>query len=587
MAKPDMDSARAGRLVEQGQLVAAAEILKDLLRRWPQHPAANYWWARIAIARRQHRAAVEHLQIAVAAEPDNARFRAAWASCLRVMGDSQLAMVELRRIIDRSPSYEPAWLDLGRALLAARRFEEAIALLAEHRRLHPDSSEGITLLGRAYFESNDVAQSERCFEQALQLSTASVDTFLSAAQVCMEQGASEKAVEIYKRGLVAFPNAVELNLGLAQALEDLGDRSAAEQTYRRALELNPGRGYTIGSLLDLLGARAEDALIAQAWKAMDGDSATDVARALIGYGLGKVHHAKGDSERAMQAWTLANQARRRETGPFDRARFSRRIDDLIQVFGDDFWAKHRKWGIDDHRPVFIVGMPRSGTTLIEQVIAAHPSGAGLGELPDVAKLASSFGRQLGSAWPFAAQNLMPEHVKLEAHRHLEMLVRRARNGALRIVDKAPLNFLHLGLIALIFPSAHIIWCRRDPRDVCLSIYSENFALQQKHATDLADLGFYFNEHERLMRHWQSSLAMGIHEVQYEDFVAAPEHHARALISGLRLEWNPQCLQFHEQPRAVQTPSRWQVRQPVYATSVERWRRYEPWLGPLIHSLASA
>ena len=163
--------------------------------------------------------------------------------------------------------------------------------------------------------------------------------------------------------------------------------------------------------------------------------------------------------------------------------------------------------------------------------------------------------------------------------------RRARAGAQRITDKAPANFFYLGLVALLFPKARVVWCRRDPRDVGVSIFSENFAVQQTCATRLEDIAFYYHEQERLMRYWQQALPLPIATVNYEELVADFEPNVRRLLDTLGLPFAPECLAFHEKERAVLTPSRWQVRQPLYASSVGRWKRYEPWLGPLLQALA--
>jgi hypothetical protein len=313
------------------------------------------------------------------------------------------------------------------------------------------------------------------------------------------------------------------------------------------------------------------------------------SRALLAFGLGKVYESRKQYEQAFAAWVQANALRRELQEPMSRERLLDRGRRLRTVFTPERFAAAAAWGSADERPVFIVGMPRSGTTLVEQIISAHPLAAGCGELPDLARIARGLSGAIGTmtGWPESATALTAPVGQAAARHYLDILERRAAPGARRITDKAPANFFYLGLVAMLFPKAHVVWCRRDPRDVAVSIYSENFAVQQTYATRLEDIAFYYHEQERLMRHWQDVLPLPIATVNYEELVADFEPGVRRLIDALGLPFAPECLAFHQQERAVLTPSRWQVRQPLYGSSVGRWKRYEPWLGPLFQALAEA
>jgi hypothetical protein len=225
------------------------------------------------------------------------------------------------------------------------------------------------------------------------------------------------------------------------------------------------------------------------------------------------------------------------------------------------------------QPVFIVGLPRSGTTLVEQILASHPKLHGAGELPDLANLAARAVAG-GEAHPWQAASRLDLMESRElAGEYLRALRRGAPKGCLRISDKSPLNFFHLAFAAVLFPNARVIHCRRDARDNALSIWMENFNPDQRYATDFHDLAFFRAQHERIMAHWQAVLPLRILEIQYEDTVRDLETQARRLISFLDVPWDPGCLAFHQNDRAVQTPSRWQVRQPIYSKSVNRAERY--------------
>jgi hypothetical protein len=277
----------------------------------------------------------------------------------------------------------------------------------------------------------------------------------------------------------------------------------------------------------------------------------------------------------MQQWDDANRARQRMIGPPDPAALRARVEALMATFDASAFRGDIP-GSDDARPLFIVGMPRSGTTLTEQILARHPLVHGAGELPDMEMVARDLPRhpaQLDAATLARAVS-----------RYLEALTRRAPPGAVRIVDKEPLNFLQLGWIARLFPRARVVWCRRDPRDVAVSIYGENFALDERLATDFAGLGHYISLQHRLMRHWQAVLPLPILEFPYEALVAEPEARSRALVAFAGLEWDPDCLSFHRSTSGVQTPSRWQVREPLHARSVGRWIHHRDAIAPLLRTL---
>jgi len=249
--------------------------------------------------------------------------------------------------------------------------------------------------------------------------------------------------------------------------------------------------------------------------------------------------------------------------------------------------RRRRWrGNLDSRPLFIVGMPRSGTTLTEQILAAHPSGFGCGELPDIGLIVRNLPLSVGpgATWPASIDEIPDDALDDAADRYLRAATRGAPPDALRLIDKAPLNFNELGLISLLFPQARVIWCRRDPRDIAVSVYGENFALDERLANDLGDIGHYINFQTQLMRHWQATLSLPILELVYEELATCPEPQARRIVDFAGLPWHSACLEFHKNERGVQTPSRWQVKQPIYTRSIGRWKHYQEHLAPLLQVL---
>jgi len=258
---------------------------------------------------------------------------------------------------------------------------------------------------------------------------------------------------------------------------------------------------------------------------------------------------------------------------------------VIATFGAEFFARTDRAGSQSELPVFIVGMPRSGTTLVEQILASHPMVHGAGELDYMRRIMQTLPERLGVQRPIpeCAANIDTALAERIAEEHLQHL-REHSASALRITDKTPSNFLRLGLIALLFPKARIIHCQRDPLDTCLSCYFLRFGQGQAFAYDLDDLGRYYRDCARLMEHWRRVLPSPLLEVPYEALVADQEGWSRRLIAFLGLDWDDRCLAFYRSERQVKTASVWQVRQPVYASSIGRWRRYAKHLGPLFAAL---
>jgi hypothetical protein len=273
---------------------------------------------------------------------------------------------------------------------------------------------------------------------------------------------------------------------------------------------------------------------------------------------------------------------------FDPAVHAAYVDRLIATFTPAYFEQVRGFGLDTDVPIFVVGMMRSGTTLVEQILASHPLVYGAGERIELGLLASGLPRRLGVAdeYPECVRHLDRATVQAVATTVLQGLQERS-DGARHVVDKMPLNFLGLGLIATLFPKARIIHCQRDPVDTCLSCYLRNFAASFTFTYDLQHLGLYYRQYERLMAHWRAVLPLPIFELRYEELTAEPETHTRQLLAFCGLPWDERCLRFHETERPVRTASMLQVRQPMYRSAVGRWQRYEKHLSPLLAALAGA
>ena len=462
-------------------------------------------------------------------------------------GDATGAFEAYRQSAKSNPRVAAPYVGLARILHRNHQRAEALACLERAAACEPRNAAIRVLLGRNLSQDGKLEEARRQFEVALLLDDRA-------------DGAA---------------------IGLGAVFEDLGNRAAAAGAYRRFLHAEPDAAEGLAGLLGV--AEGEDLATALDVAQARVGAAQDPDAARIGYALGKAFARLGRHDDAFAAWAAANAARRRAAGPFDRGAFDARIDRMIEIFSKDFFAARSGWGEPSGRPVFVVGLPRSGTTLAEQVLAGHAQVYGAGELDLLTDMATGTPHRLGRpepSWPDAALELDARHVAAIARDHLGRLDDLSPDGAARVIDKQPLNFWHLGLVALALPNARVIHCTRDIRDGGLSIFSEDFTPEQRWATDLDDIAHYWRGYRRLMAHWAAATSLQIADVRYEDVVSDLEGQSRRLLQVLDLPWDPAVLRFHEHDRAVQTPSRWQVRRPLYSSSAGRWRAYEHHLGPL-------
>ncbi|HYA20273.1 MAG TPA: sulfotransferase, partial [Burkholderiales bacterium] len=308
------------------------------------------------------------------------------------------------------------------------------------------------------------------------------------------------------------------------------------------------------------------------------NTSSDDERRQLHFAAGKLYD---ELERYPEAFEHFRQANASYRGRFVREEHGKMVNDAIALFQPERMRNMPRAKITSDRPVFIVGMPRSGTSLVEQILASHPHIFGAGELNDINQYANGMQARLGAAVPYPACLGWVTQTVLNglAQQYLDRLLAMDKT-AVRVTDKMPHNFLHLGMIAMLFPGARVIHTMRDPMDTCLSIYFQQFNELHPYAHNLSDLGYYYRSYEKLMTHWRSVLDLPLLEVRYEELVAEPRVWIPRLVEFCGVEWNDRCLQFHETKRAVNTPSTEQVREPMYSRSVGRWRHYEAQLDPL-------
>jgi tetratricopeptide (TPR) repeat protein len=480
--------------------------------------------------------------------------------------------------------------NLGLAQGGTGRFDKAIMSFREALRLQPAYVDANVNLGNMYFEQDQVDQAEACYRDALHLSPDNEKPLTSLAKVYIARDQFDRAQAVYDDILSDRPNAVFAVFGKADALERRGQFDDAYALVRPAVDsgrVEPDMATLFGRLARRFDCRDEAVALLERLLA-NADQPAE-ARRKLHFGLGGLYDDLDRFDEAFQHYAAGNSLR---PTPFDTATTIAATDRAINFFSTERLAALPRAANHSQLPVFIVGMPRSGTSLVEQILANHHAVFGAGELARVGDMVLALKAAVNPDGAMEPDSQGPGYLTAldqamldsTADDHLAWLGQQS-GDATRVTDKMPYNFQHLGLITRLFPGARIIHCRRDPMDTCLSCYFQNFGRGNFQTFDLGHVGLYYRQYERLMDHWRSVLDVPLLEVNYEAHVADPEATCRRMLNFLDLDWDPNCLAFHESKRVVKTASRDQVRQPIYTRSAGRWRNYENHLEPLKQALA--
>ncbi len=430
--------------------------------------------------------------------------------------------------------------------MSLRKWPDAIRAYRELLRREPANATAWANLGGAYIETGDAAKAEEALGKARQLA----------------------------------PDSIPVLGNLANLRKQTGDSAGAEQCYREILARDPSLARAWQEMAQVKRFAAGDPDIEAMRRLHRSGSLDDDGRMHIAFALGKALEDAGDYDDAFPFLAEANALKRKTLG-FDIAAHGAAVEELMRVFDADMLARAGASSVTDERPVFVLGMPRSGTTLVEQILASHHAVYGAGELETLSEMVAKH----IPGFPAGAAMLLPRGFEALGRDYIRALVKDT-GKARRVTDKMPRNFLFIGLIALAMPNARIIHCRRSPMDTCLSCFTLHFPRGQEFSYDLAELGAYYRLYRRLMDHWHRVLPGRIFDIDYEDVVADPARKARELIDACGLEWDEACLDFHRTKRQVMTASATQVREPVHTRSVARWRRFERHLAPLREALGN-
>ena len=568
-----------GALLEAaGQLRAALECYDDVLTLEPQNAAALVRRSSALIKLGRPQEAATGCDTARGLEIRDFDVLLLLGTCLRRLGRAEEAIGIFERAIARQPASADAYQECGRAQLDRAQYQEAAACFDKAISLKPGYWKphyfrGLLLAKLEYF---DLALAS--IDAAIGLRPHHVDAHVTRGDLLRSLERLDEARASYEEATRLKPDHAPAWFGMARIAADMGRFKEAREDYETVLRHDPASVRALCGIAELKTLEADDPLFAafETRLARNDVSAEDGAR---------LHHAYAkmcsDAGRHDDAFNHFRTGKSLLSSTFDLERHRAGYAAMKSLFTAPFFAARRNWGLADERPVFVVGMPRSGTTLTEQILASHPRAEGLGELPDLPVLIEERCGPLadGARFTEMVSSLTAAAVAKMAERYLQAY-RRADAASLRLIDKRPHNYEWLGLIALMFPKARIVHCRRDALDNCLSMYMQNFAGNHGYNQDLETLGRYYRSYQGLMAHWSGVVPLPMHDFVYETVIADFEPSVRALVSFAGLDWSDECLAYHRLERRVNTPSRWQVRQPLYDSSVGRWRRYEKHLDPL-------
>jgi tetratricopeptide (TPR) repeat protein len=528
--------------------------------------------------------AQEVLRKAQLRSPKSAEILTNRGIALAMTGNAKKAIAIFEKAIAAQPDYFLAHFNHGNTLQLLRRHEEAVASFGTVLRLRPDYADAHVNMALSLLELQRYGEAVSSCEAALSLRPQHVIATYNLAVALQELHRLPEAILRYQEAIALNPEYADAHHGLGIALQMIGRADAAHAALTRAVELAPSSGRLLRDLITSRPLEPGDALIERLQKLSDANL-PDADRIHLHAALGKAHCDLGDHRRGFRHFLQAN-ALQRSLIEYDEnaelALFAR----VREIFDSGLLARASGLGDPSDVPIFVVGMPRSGSTLVEQILASHSQVVGGGEI----KAFSAAVKTLGLG-PFESPKFL-EKVRGLSHDQLSQigrdylsLIRPLGPAAARITNKFNSNYMCVGLISLCLPRAKIIHAVRNPIDTCVSRFTSVFNAGSSYSYDLAELGRYHSAYEALMEHWRKVLPAGtMMDLAYEDLILEPETQIRGVLAHCGLDWEPECLAFHSTDRVVATPTRLQVRTPIYTSSIGRWKRYAEFLGPLLVAL---
>jgi tetratricopeptide (TPR) repeat protein len=602
--------------LRQRQPQAAKNLFTEVLGRQPDFPRALEGMGLSLLADLKAADAVDYLRRAVAATPNRTQTRVALARALGESGHVAESEDSIREAIQRDP--KQAALTRAENALGEGRMEEAEKTLRELLADDPDNVKALKLLATIAIEASRFKPARKLLERAVSIEPGFVPGWNELANLYMKQDRYDEALEAAQRAIELDPQMVQARVvlgniltraqrheesleayrealkispraggalsGMGHVLKTIGRQQESIEAYRQCIKAHPAYGEAYWSLANLKTFRFDDDEVQVMEKMVREESLPDEPRVNFYLSLGKHYENEKDFDKAFEHYRTGNELRRQHE-IYDPVQTQVIHDRMIEVFSEEFFAEREGWGDPDASPILIVGLPRSGSTLIEQILASHSQVEGTMELPDLSRISADLSRQSPgrSEYPEAILGVGEKGIRAMGEAYIRSTM-RYRSGLPYFIDKMPNNFVHIGFLHLILPNAKVIDARRHPLDSCLGSYKQLFFKGQSFTYDPFELAHYYLQYRRIMDHWHAVLPGKVLEVNYEEMVNDQENQTRRLLEYCGLPWEDRCLRFYETERAINTASSEQVRQPIYKGAVNFWRNYEAHLGEMIETL---
>jgi tetratricopeptide (TPR) repeat protein len=566
--------------LEKDRFAEAAAKARALLARYPSSAPAHAMLAAAEGALGRLEAAEAAHRKAIALAPDYAEGRANFGRFLVERGRLEEGIAELREAVRLSPRLGLAWGHLALALERMGNTDTAAEAAKRALALGADGAETRLVLARCQMAQAEPEPALKTLAPLLSAKAPPLEALLLRAEALALLDRTDEAIAACDAAIGAAPDSPAPLAEKARLMQRLGRFDEAEALFRAAIAKAPEDGRAFRIFMASHRATADDPLIAEMERRWEDPAITGMNRAEFGFALAKAMEDIGAYDKVFTYLRPAN-AIIRERYPFDRGALRRDLDAIMEACAALDFSPREIEGASDYAPIFVAGLPRSGTTLVESILAAHSAVTAGGELG----LARGAAARLVFGTGGKATAPLTDAAIAAAGREAEAAMRARFPAALRLTDKSVQTHNFLGLIRLMLPRAALVVVERDPRDSLLSMYRNLFAFgRHRYAYDLDDLAFYWREYRRIMRFWRERMPGGYHVVRYEDLVADPEAQARALIAACGLEWEDACLDFHKTKRRVDTLSLHQVRQPIYRSSMKAWERYADEIAPLLEAI---
>ncbi|WP_455221789.1 sulfotransferase [Kaarinaea lacus] len=544
---------QALQLHQRGSIAAAKEIYLQLQANDPKNAEVLHYLGLVEYQTGNLTKAIELIAQAIKLSPKESSYYSNLAMCNTDLGQFDEAKKNYQSALDLDARLIPALIGMGLLMGKQGNYKESARYLSSVVNRQP----------------NHV--------------TANVNYALTLKKL----GKHKEALSYAKKAIKIDPNNAVFQNNLGTIYQDLGEFTEALLCFRNSLKLNPayGKAFYHLALSKKFSENDEDMDLVNQSEQLVANTNVDInSRISFHFGLGKIYDDLKLWDKAFRQFKQGNSL---VDKAYDATALHVKFNNIIQIFHQQWILEHSKLGCHDISPIFIVGMPRSGTTLVEQILTSHPDVYGIGESQAIPHLTNTMTSLLGSkqTYPYCINQLNADTVTELAKQYQEIVKESEQyQSDKRSVDKMTTNYMHLGLIVTLFPNAKIIHCTRDPLDICLSCYFQDFTDRPEFAYRMENIGHFYNEYERIIEYWRVTLTDHIFNINYSDVVNETENVVRALLEFCGLPWNENCLSFYESKRQIMTASKWQVKQPIYKQSLNRWKNYQAHLAPLQNTL---